>query len=89
MDRASGGTGVAVTVRDTGSGIAGEALPRIFDRSYQAGAARPEASSGHAGLGLAIVKTILDLHGSSIAVRSDIGRGTTVTFTLPFHRPAI
>ncbi len=69
-----------ITVRDTGSGIAAEHLPRIFDRFYRADASR---SSEGTGLGLALVKSIADLHGGSVNVASEAGRGTLVTFRLP------
>jgi two-component system heavy metal sensor histidine kinase CusS len=70
-----------VAVSDTGCGIAAEHLPRVFDRFYRAESSR---SSDGAGLGLALVKSIVDLHGGSASIHSDIGRGTTVTLTFPF-----
>jgi len=70
---------VAITVADTGSGIPPEYLPRIFDKFVQV----PNAPSGGAGLGLAIAKHIIEAHGGQISVRSEMGRGTTFTFTLP------
>jgi two-component system OmpR family sensor kinase len=72
---------VAVTVSDTGSGIPPRELPRIFDRYYRINKDRRDRT-GHAGLGLAIVKKILDLHGSTVEVRSELNRGTSFTFTL-------
>ncbi len=69
---------VRVMVADTGSGIAADALPRIFDRFY-----RSRGSAG-SGLGLAIAKGLVTAHGGEIDVRSEgEGRGTTVSFTLP------
>ncbi len=76
---------VAVTVSDTGSGIAEEELPRIFDRFYRADRSR-ETGTGHAGLGLAIVKKILELHGRDIEVKSRLHAGTSFTFSLPIHQ---
>jgi signal transduction histidine kinase len=70
---------LAISVQDTGSGIPGEYLPHIFDKFVQV----PDASSGGAGLGLAISKSIVEAHGGQISVQSQIGRGTTFTFTLP------
>jgi len=70
---------VAVAVTDTGSGIPPEYLPRIFEKFVQV----PNAPSGGAGLGLAISKRIVEAHGGQIGVRSEVGRGTTFTFTLP------
>jgi signal transduction histidine kinase len=70
---------VAVAVTDTGSGIPPEYLPRIFEKFMQV----PNAPSGGAGLGLAISKHLIEAHGGQISVRSEVGRGTTFTFTLP------
>jgi two-component system heavy metal sensor histidine kinase CusS len=69
-----------VAVSDTGYGIAPEHLPRVFDRFYRAESSR---SSDGAGLGLALVKSIVDLHGGSAKIDSEIGRGTTVKLTFP------
>ena len=69
-----------ITVQDTGCGIAAEHLPRIFDRFYRADASR---SSEGTGLGLALVKSIADLHGGSVSVESEVGRGTLVTLRFP------
>jgi len=69
---------VAVAVTDAGSGIPSEYLPRIFEKFVQV----PNAPSGGAGLGLAISKRIVEAHGGQIGVRSEVGRGTTFTFTL-------
>ena len=78
---AQGNSGrVSVAVEDTGSGIAADALPNIFDRHYQGGA---KDLSGRAGLGLAIAKRIVELHGGEIAAESDPGHGTTFEFELP------
>lgn len=77
---------VEVRVSDTGSGIAPEALPKIFDRFYRGEESRGEAPD-RAGLGLAIVKRILELHCSSITVSSVPGAGTTFSFRLPKFDP--
>jgi len=76
---------VAVRVRDTGVGIPEEAVGRIFDRHFQVtrpGEEKPEGS----GLGLAIVRDILRVHGCAIEARSEEGRGTELSFTLPLAR---
>jgi PAS domain S-box-containing protein len=70
---------IAISVCDTGSGIPGEYLPHIFDKFVQV----PEAPTGGAGLGLTISKSIVEAHGGQISVQSQVGRGTTFTFTLP------
>ena len=69
-----------VAVSDNGCGIAAEHLPRVFDRFYRAESSR---GSDGAGLGLALVKSIVDLHGGSATIESEIGRGTTVKLTFP------
>jgi two-component system heavy metal sensor histidine kinase CusS len=71
-----------VAVSDDGCGIAPEHLPRVFDRFYRAESSR---SSDGAGLGLALVKSIVDLHGGSATIHSEIGRGTTVTLIFPLR----
>jgi signal transduction histidine kinase len=73
---------VEIAVRDTGSGIAPEHLPYVFERFYRADQARAR-STGGAGLGLAIVKQLVEAHGGRAAVNSTLGAGTTFTFTLP------
>jgi signal transduction histidine kinase len=73
-----------VAVIDTGSGIAREHLPHIFERYWRADDAPVQAGHGaSAGLGLAIVKRILDLHGSAVSVRSHPAQGTRFEFSLP------
>jgi len=69
-----------VTVSDNGSGIAAEHLPRVFDRFYRAESSR---SSDGAGLGLALVKSIVELHGGSATIQSELGHGTTVILKFP------
>ena len=70
---------IAVSVCDTGSGIPTDYLPHIFDKFVQV----PDAPTGGAGLGLTISKSIVEVHGGQISVQSQLGRGTTFTFTLP------
>jgi len=73
---------IEVSVRDTGSGIAAEDLPHVFERFYRADKSRSRATGG-AGLGLAIAKQLVEAHGGRIEVESQVGRGTQFTFTLP------
>ncbi len=68
---------IAVSVADTGSGIAPEELPRIFDRFYKS------KTSRGSGLGLAIAQQLVALHGGGIGAESTLGSGTTIRFTLP------
>jgi len=69
-----------VSVKDTGCGINAEHLPRVFDRFYRIDSSR---SSRGVGLGLALVKSIMDLHGGTAVVESEVARGTTATLTFP------
>lgn len=72
-----------IEVADTGTGIAPEHLPHVFDRFYRADATRNPGTEGNVGLGLAIVKKIAELHGGSVAIDGKLGSGTTVTLSLP------
>ncbi|MGE5571621.1 MAG: ATP-binding protein [Bacteroidota bacterium] len=76
---------VAVSVRDTGPGIAEKDIPHVFDRFYRTDEARDRAAGG-AGLGLAIAKGIVEAHGGRIWADSAPGQGATFTFTLPVAR---
>lgn len=73
---------IAVSVRDTGIGIAPEDLPHIFERFYRADRSRARATGG-SGLGLTIAKQIVEAHGGRIEVTSVVNQGTVVTFILP------
>jgi signal transduction histidine kinase len=73
---------VEVRVEDTGVGIAAEHLPHLFKRFYRADRSRTRATGG-SGLGLAIVEQLVHAHGGQMHVRSQEGRGTCFTFTLP------
>lgn len=73
----------SVRVQDTGSGIAPEDLPHIFDRYYQARFHSGKTSRTGAGLGLAITRRIVELHQSELEVESTLGKGSTFSFSLP------
>jgi PAS domain S-box-containing protein len=70
---------VELAVTDTGPGIAADQLPRVFERFWQA----KETARAGTGLGLAICKGIVQQHGGTIWVESQVGEGTTFYFTLP------
>jgi heavy metal sensor kinase len=73
---------VTLSVTDSGSGIAPEDLPHIFERFYRADKARTSAA-GNAGLGLSIAKAIVTAHGGSIEVRSEAGHGASFSVEIP------
>jgi len=72
---------VEVAVADTGTGIAPEDLPRVFEEFRQVGGDAARKAEG-TGLGLTLTQRFVELHGGSIRVESAAGRGTTFTFTL-------
>jgi len=74
---------IVVTVRDTGSGIRPEVLPRIFDPFYTT-----KQRGRGTGLGLSIALEIVQNHGGSISVESEEGRGTTFTLEFPVQKTA-
>ena len=73
---------VRLTVEDTGTGIATEHLPHIFERFYRADRAR-DRETGGTGLGLAIAKEIVLAHDGTINVKSEVGKGSVFTVSLP------
>jgi two-component system sensor histidine kinase BaeS len=68
---------ITLRVADTGTGIAAENLPKIFDRFYKGAASRGS------GLGLAIARNLIRAHGGDIEAGSRLGDGTTITISLP------
>lgn len=78
-------------VRDTGVGIAPDDLPRVFERFYKVSQSRSRGNfigpgGGGSGLGLAIVRHVIEAHGGHISAASELGQGSTFTFTLPITR---
>lgn len=73
---------VCLSVADTGPGIAEQDLPKVFDRFWQGNS----ATRAGTGLGLAIAKGIVERHAGSLWVESELGKGTTFSFTLPLAR---
>jgi two-component system phosphate regulon sensor histidine kinase PhoR len=82
---AAGGTAWC-RVRDTGPGIPGEDLPRVFERFYRVDKARSREKGG-TGLGLSIVKHVIALHGGRVLAESEPGLGSTFGFEIPAVPP--
>ncbi len=78
-------TDAIVSVEDSGIGIAEEHLPYICERFYRVDKSRSKQTGG-TGLGLSIVKHIVALYGGTLDIKSEVGRGTTVTVKLPLRR---
>jgi len=86
LGAAAGERRVALRVTDTGSGIAPEHLPHLFERFYRADRSRSRASGG-SGIGLTIARALIEAQGGTIRIESPRpGRGATVTITLPQAR---
>lgn len=79
------GDQVRVSVTDTGEGIPADRLQDIWDRYYKVDREHRRAQVG-TGLGLSIVKNVLDLHGGSYGVISELGKGSTFWFQLPIDK---
>ncbi|MDD3685493.1 MAG: ATP-binding protein [Bacteroidales bacterium] len=75
------GKNVLIEITDNGVGIPDEDINRVFERFYRVDKSR-SLNSGGSGLGLAIVKHIVEAHGQKVNVRSTVGLGTTISFTL-------
>jgi signal transduction histidine kinase len=76
------GAFVRVSVKDTGVGIAPDDLQDIFDKYAQARSRATRSEKG-TGLGLYITRQLVDLHGGHIEVQSELGKGSTFSFTIP------
>ncbi|HEX6900632.1 MAG TPA: ATP-binding protein [Thermoanaerobaculia bacterium] len=79
-----------LTVRDTGTGIPAEEIPRLFERFHRV-EGTPRRTQEGSGIGLALVQELVRLHGGEVRVESELGRGTAFFVTLPFgkdHLPA-
>ena len=76
---------VHLTVQDTGIGIPASKLPYIFNRFYQVDASDTRQQEG-TGIGLSLTKELVELHGGSLHISSELGTGTTVTVRLPIQQ---
>jgi signal transduction histidine kinase len=77
------GSRAKLTVRDTGTGIPLEEMPRLFERFHRVEGARGRTHEG-TGIGLALVQELVKLHGGSILVESELGEGSAFTVQIPF-----
>ncbi|MGY1884823.1 ATP-binding protein [Blastococcus sp. SYSU DS0753] len=80
------GDGFELTVADTGVGIVAEELPHLFQRFHRVSGATARTREG-TGIGLALVQELAALHGGTVTVTSEPGRGSTFTVALPFGAP--
>jgi signal transduction histidine kinase len=81
------GDKMEINVKDTGTGIAEEELPYIFDRFHRADKSR-HTETGESGLGLAIVKALVESHGGTASADSVLNQGTTIHLYLPIQEPS-
>lgn len=77
--------GAEIRIRDDGEGIDAQHLTHVFDRFYQADAARQHGTGQGTGLGLSIVAAIIDMHHGTVQIESIRGKGTTVIMHFPRH----
>ncbi len=74
---------IEISFKDAGVGIDEKDIPHLFDRFFRADKSRTKGEVGGYGLGLSIAKQIIEKHGGSIGVESQVGKGTTFTVRLP------
>lgn len=79
---------LVLVVRDNGSGIPADRLPRIFDPFYSTKAGPDETGKGGTGLGLAACRNIIEAHRGRIRVQSTVGKGTEFTIMIPVADPS-
>jgi signal transduction histidine kinase len=76
---------VEISVTDTGVGIAPEDHDAVFEEFRQVGKVEKKAEG--TGLGLALCRKFVELHGGRISLTSEVGKGSTFTFTIPVGGP--
>jgi PAS domain S-box-containing protein len=74
-----------LTVRDTGTGVPADEIPRLFERFHRVKAAHSRSYEG-SGIGLALVQELVKLHGGSVRVESEVDRGTRFTVSIPLGK---
>jgi adenylate cyclase len=82
------GVRALVKVQDTGCGLAPDELPKLFQEFYRSSNPINEKVRG-TGLGLVLVKKIIEAHQGNIWVNSEVGKGTTFSFTIPVYNPSV
>jgi signal transduction histidine kinase len=80
-------TALHIRIRDTGIGIRAQDIPLVVQPFYRVNSVLDSTHQG-AGLGLPFAKSVVDLHGGTLAIESELGSGTTVTISLPLLRRA-
>ena len=80
---------VDLTIRDNGSGIPREKLPRIFDRFYSTKSGPDDSGKGGTGVGLSTCKDIIDAHRGRLRVESTVGKGTAFIIRLPVFQETV
>jgi signal transduction histidine kinase len=76
---------IDISVTDTGEGIPADELENIFERFHRVDKSRTRATGG-SGLGLTIARSLVEAHGGKITVKSELGKGSHFSFTLPISR---
>jgi two-component system sensor histidine kinase VicK len=76
-----------VTIRDQGIGIRKEEIPRVTEKFFRSSNVLEKASG--TGLGLYLANYFVRLHQGTLSIESELGKGTTVSFTLPLHQRVI
>ena len=76
---------IEISVTDTGEGIPADELENIFERFHRVDKSRTRATGG-SGLGLTIARSLVEAHGGKITVKSELGKGSHFSFTLPISR---
>lgn len=79
---------IQVTVMDSGRGIAEEDIPRVFDRYFQTSQSSATAEGG-TGIGLALAKELVQLMGGEISIKSELGKGSTFVFNIPYIKSQV
>lgn len=82
------GERVEIEIRDTGTGIAAEELPRLFERFHRIEGAKGRSFEG-SGIGLALVQELVHLQGGEIRAESRLGEGTSFSISIPFGKAHI